>query len=428
MTHVIFLQQPQIRCDSVVELSRAMRCGYKSCRSLSDVKNAPPSLVLSVSDVERILCRNIRGHCQNFRFCCKRHRDVCYADSASHEPPRGPREGLSAEQYTLLFNILLNAGAPWAAVLTLLQTNLGERASCMCVARRSWLHNLDPACADPAMIRIPCAVNGKTVSRDVPMDTGLAKLLARWTGAAPLKSSTGAMWPFPHCPRDTDWLLFPGLDLKDPKKLRRDFGKAVSRRGYLKTITHLAVPLLAQQRQQCRDRGGAHAFDMYPLNKLGTHSLKKTSVMLLRDVCRSTSVVGSICGTSAATLERVYDQPTFKRKQAAVQRAFGTMVTKVACIADGLQDGKSLPSSSTERNCVLGGTGSQEELEMAGGTIEGTKKHKNTSGQNQTGGDTDEEDDRKTTPKHQSVCGKCGCRRGDVWWRFCANCGNSLLR
>ena len=46
--------------------------------------------------------------------------------------------------------------------------------------------------------------------------------------------------------------------------------------------------------------------------------MKRTSVMAHKEVCKSTRVVGAICGTSSKTIERFYDVPANERKRTVV--------------------------------------------------------------------------------------------------------------
>ena len=69
-----------------------------------------------------------------------------------------------------------------------------------------------------------------------------------------------------------------------------------------------------------------HPFKDFPLDRLGTHSLKRSSVVLMKDQCTSTALVGAIAGTTAKTLDRIYDAPTWQRQQAPAVK----VVTPVA--------------------------------------------------------------------------------------------------
>ena len=56
--------------------------------------------------------------------------------------------------------------------------------------------------------------------------------------------------------------------------------------------------------------------------KLGTHSFKYTGVSLMKDVSSSTALVGAVAGTSAKTLDRIYDSATIPRQLSMVAQAF----------------------------------------------------------------------------------------------------------
>ena len=62
---------------------------------------------------------------------------------------------------------------------------------------------------------------------------------------------------------------------------------------------------------------------------MGTHSFKRSAVSLMKDTCTSTALCGAIAGTTAKTLDRVYDAPTLKRQQALVARAFGPVASSL---------------------------------------------------------------------------------------------------
>ncbi len=92
---------------------------------------------------------------------------------------------------------------------------------------------------------------------------------------------------------------------------------------------HQVSAMLQQERQQHRSRGEAHVFDGFPLGHLGTHSFKRSSVTMMKDQCASTALVGAIAGTTAKTLERVYDSPTMGRKQRLVTKDFAPLATRI---------------------------------------------------------------------------------------------------
>ena len=116
------------------------------------------------------------------------------------------------------------------------------------------------------------------------------------------------------------------------RTLARDWDRAVTSRAYLYQLRE-AANLAMQERAAHRDQGLPHVFDDYPLELLGTHSMKHTGLSIMKDVCSSTVLVGTVAGTTAKTVERVYDQPTRKRQQRLVEKAFEPMMHELAGVA-----------------------------------------------------------------------------------------------
>ena len=54
--------------------------------------------------------------------------------------------------------------------------------------------------------------------------------------------------------------------------------------------------------------------------------MKRAAVVMLKDASGSTAVVSAISGTTAATLDRWYDEPTPARQVRAMSNAFGQIV------------------------------------------------------------------------------------------------------
>ena len=107
--------------------------------------------------------------------------------------------------------------------------------------------------------------------------------------------------------------------------------------------------MLQKERAAKTRRGLSHPFGGFPLDRLGTHSLKRSAVSLMKDTCTSTALCGAIAGTTAKTLDRVYDTPTLKRQQALVARAFGPRGHHVA--------GRPAPGGQEGEECGGGGDG-----------------------------------------------------------------------
>ena len=64
-----------------------------------------------------------------------------------------------------------------------------------------------------------------------------------------------------------------------------------------------------------------------PIDRLGTHTFKRSAMTLMKDTCTSTALVGAIAGTTAKTLDRIYDAPTWRRQQTLAVRAFTQVAT-----------------------------------------------------------------------------------------------------
>ena len=114
--------------------------------------------------------------------------------------------------------------------------------------------------------------------------------------------------------------MFPGLGAKG-----WPHHKAVTERAYLQRLCHTADHL-AESKTSARLLGNPHPFGDFDLARLGTHSMKKTAVTLLKDAGVSTAIVSSVTGTTVAVLDRVYDCPTPKRQMQAMSAGLGTLV------------------------------------------------------------------------------------------------------
>ena len=156
-------------------------------------------------------------------------------------------------------------------------------------------------------------------------------------------------------------------------------------RSYLYHLRHAAHQAM-QERAAHREQGLPHVFDDYPLELLGTHSMKHTGLSIMKDVCSSTVLVGAVAGTTTKTVERVYDQPTRKRQQRLVERAFEPMVHELARDA-----GAARATSASEADPSKHGSGKPR---AAGARVYG-------------------------------FCTVCGKRRQDSNWPHCPWCGHS---
>ena len=306
---------------------RKMTCCCKSCRSGRDVKNVPPKLRAHPNEVDKTKCRPLRPTIQQVHFCCENHKKQCLKKTASN--PRGQRECLDQEQCRSLWACLVNkVQCPWAAVLMMVQLCLGERAGAACCVLVSWLQNILENNGNPSFINIPEDVNGKTKSRSVPILAEFASMLRQWMLTSPLKAPNGSQWPFAEQPLGPDCCLFPGHKISKGRELHRTWTQPITTRAFLYKIGEAAA-ILQRERANRHEEGLPSIWDDVDLSKLGTHSIKRTCVSLLKDQCRSGAVVSAICGTTAATLDRVYDTPTARRQRAALKVAVGPVLGSV---------------------------------------------------------------------------------------------------
>ena len=128
-------------------------------------------------------------------------------------------------------------------------------------------------------------------------------------------------------------LLCPGLLLGQGQGgSKRNWGRPVTRRAYLLRLGD-AVQLLRRQRLHAKLAGEAHEFHGFGLNGIGTHSCKKTSVTLLKVAGSSSAVIAKIAGTSARTLDAVYDCATSARQRPLSTLGWATFTARCVCEA-----------------------------------------------------------------------------------------------
>ena len=338
-----------------------VKCGYKKCRKAVDVKNVRGSLTASKAKVELSLCRTLRSHCKSVKFCSEAHRDLCITKRPKGK--RGGREPLTADQFAKLF-LTLQSFAPWAAVLSLLQLCIGDRADCSRQCRWCWFKSLDPESKEPATIKIP-KVNRKTVHREIPLHEPFAKFLWQISQIKCLEASNGGQWPHHGQQIGPNKPLFPGFDCTGQKRV---WSKPISERAYLQNLA-AASDILGREVAQATLEGKGHVFTGFDLTKLGTHSMKKTAVTLMAEAQVSFSIISKITGTSTEMLQKSYDVPTVSRQSRAMASAYQGV------LPEGL--GSSQDSTPASR---------------------ATRK----------------------------FCGMCGMARGDLKQQFCTQCGARL--
>ena len=250
---------------------RKIPCAWKGCRSSKDVKNVSTKLQVDMGKVDMTQCRtSLRRDAKMVKFCCQQHRDRCITTQA--QLPRGQREPLEADQIVDLFYRLVSSGKPWAAFLCLLQLQCGDRADCARQCRASWLH-LDSTTTPSIMIP---PINGKTKSRRIPLHPQFAALVSDWMFKSPLTDKkTDCTWPFPGQKVTGTAPLFPGLSKRagHGQWWKRQWSKPVSERAYLGALKDVAQVLKREQRKS----GSAHLWSDVDVDKLGTHSLKRSA-------------------------------------------------------------------------------------------------------------------------------------------------------
>ena len=290
-----------------------MNCSASQCET--KVKNVGADLRLHRREADLPQCRAIRNHCQSVKFCCRAHLDKCKSGAGSGVAScRGGREVLDAAQMTSFIDELIRNGPVWPAIMLMIQLCMGERADAVRRARVKWFEDIEAEALGAPFINIP-KVNGKTVARKVPLPVSVAIQIHSWMHKSPLKNSHGQQWPFPgQQVSRPDALLFPGMARRGRA---RCWSRAVTTRSYLKMLKNAACRI-GCERTMARLLNDKHLFDDVALDKIGTHTIKKTMVTSLKAAKYSTAVVSAITGTHARTLDSVYDVPTAKRQRHAI--------------------------------------------------------------------------------------------------------------
>ncbi|CAK9100998.1 unnamed protein product [Durusdinium trenchii] len=309
-----------------------LQCAWKNCKGHCDVKNK--SFILPIKKVNLSACRALRSHCKTVRFCSSRHLQKCQNPEVKEK--RGGREPLTAGQTQRFFPTLVQScHRPWAAVLMVLQIALGERADAARQACASWFVNLAPDSSGMPTCNIP-RVNRKTQQRAVPLDRSFAKLLWQWMTTDPLVG-LDCQWPFDGqdlqgaFDSGEDKLLFPGRTLGGKNK--RNWSKPITERAYLEALQE-ACKVLTRERKADRENGVDHPCENLDLGKVGTYSMKKTIVTLLKTLQVSTCIVSAITGTSGRTLDDIYDVPTLERQRAAMKNVISPLVDGISAEPD----------------------------------------------------------------------------------------------
>jgi hypothetical protein len=279
------------------------------------------ALKVSIEDVDREVCRkSLRRDCKEVKFCCAAHTKKAKL-TKKERSKRGPRQGLTVSQFSFIFDALVTLGFAWASVLALFQVLLGERVSCTRHLVGGDLHGFGDHDEQDAFVALR-RVNKKTKARIVPVSKKMSERICLWMTTMPLGTGQNT-WPFPgqdvsspECP------LFPGQHATGTARGQRNWSRPVSRQAFLFILTNHLQPHLKRELQKARKAKRVHVMDGVEIDRIGTHSFKRTSVMALADVCRSLNVVSAITGTTARTLAATYDTPTAARQRTVVERAF----------------------------------------------------------------------------------------------------------
>eukprot|EP00971_Amphidinium_carterae_P044805 881101-Amphidinium_carterae.1 len=110
-------------------------------------------------------------------------------------------------------------------------------------------------------------------------------MLWKWWTEVPLTGGKANQWPFEGQPRTPtadvqDPALFPGV--KAGGKNARLWSKPVSERAYYGKVKE-AMRVIQAERASARDQSQEHVFEGVDLDKVTTHTLKKTTVTMLKD-------------------------------------------------------------------------------------------------------------------------------------------------
>lgn len=325
------------------------RCGWKKCKRAADVKNVSKQLTLSIMQADRDKLRNnLSPKCLAVKFCCLQHRKACQLPKAPNNP-RGPREAMNPSQVAHLFRVFLADGCPWAAVAMLVQLFLGDRCHLTTQCQWHWFEGLEPTSMKTPMVQVK-KMNKKTKERKIALFRPFAQLLWSWAQSKPLQGQNGSAWPCQAQPLVGDDLLFPGYSSDG---LTRDWGKPITTRAYLERFRR-AARIIQKERQEL-EAGTDHPFLDFDLQRLGTHSMKKTAVTVLSSAGIPFSIISSITGTNVKTLQSTYDVPTVSRQSKAFQPACAGMVHEVAASGSTTSEPPSSQESRTMTDVVFCG-------------------------------------------------------------------------
>ena len=120
--------------------------------------------------------------------------------------------------------------------------------------------------------------------------------------------------------------LFPGKKIGG--HCCRNFTKPITTRSYHDALVD-AQQAVARELACARREGQPHPFQDVCLQRVASHSGKKSSVTLLSEFA-TTTVIGQITATSPRIIEKVYVCPSRDLQREAVQKAFSPVIAGVA--------------------------------------------------------------------------------------------------
>eukprot|EP00971_Amphidinium_carterae_P181411 3598875-Amphidinium_carterae.1 len=139
-----------------------------------------------------------------------------------------------------------------------------------------------------------------------------------------------------------------------------------------------------------------HVFEQLDLNRLGTHSFKRSAVTMLKDAQHSTAVIAGISGTAAGTLDSTYDAPTTRRKQKAMQ--------SLDAVWQGMpMQGQASKRKAEQADCYSPGV--QADCYSPGVAKRNKGNEQKVQYCNDCGCDL-----RQIEPSRRNFCVQCGCK------------------
>ena len=297
-----------------------MKCAYRACSSYEDCRYTRFFLQREKVDLRK--CRQgLKENARKIRFCCADHMELC----AIHSPlerksgKQGARAQMSAEQCKAFFNMCISVGKPWLAVLHRLQLETVQRGCVPCAALVGSLRKLSTSGCG-ASLDVPA--HKTTPQHQVPLPQEFAKDMYKWLYITPLKGAHGTQWPWPGQPvHESHASLFPGLQTKGPSRGDRAWYRSVSTRSYNDALKNYVGAACQKEQLAANQSGKASVFDGFDWNLLGTHTFRRTAIVVMTYAGISTNVIASLAGNTSATINKYYDTPSALRERSAINKS-----------------------------------------------------------------------------------------------------------